>query len=83
MRKSVLAGSALAALAASPRPRALIGTVRADASDPKALIAQLNGAFEEFKATQRAAAVKSKVDDVLLNEKIDTINAPSRTSRRR
>jgi HK97 family phage major capsid protein len=74
MRKSVLAGSALAALAASPRPRALIGTVRADASDPKALIAQLNGAFEEFKTTHEQQ-LKSKVDDVLLNEKIDTINA--------
>lgn len=73
MRKSVLAGSALAALVASPRPRALIGTVRADASDPKALIAQLNGAFEEFKTTHEEQ-LKSKIDDVLFNEKLDTIN---------
>jgi HK97 family phage major capsid protein len=42
--------------------------------DPKALITQLNAAFEEFKTTndQKLAA---KVDDVLLNEKMTAINA--------
>jgi HK97 family phage major capsid protein len=55
------------------RPRALIGTVRADASDPKALITQLNGAFEEFKNTNEEQ-LKSKVDDVLFNTKLDAIN---------
>lgn len=56
------------------RPRALIGSVRAEASDPKALVAQLNGAFDEFKKAHEEQ-LKSKVDDVLLNEKVDTINA--------
>lgn len=74
MRSSALAGSALTALVASPRPRALIGIPRADANDPKALIAQLNGAFEEFKAAndQKLAA---KIDEPLLNQKIEAINA--------
>lgn len=71
MKNTALAGVGLAALVA---PRALIGFPRADASDPKALIAQLNGAFEEFKASheQKLAA---KVDDVVLNNKIDALNA--------
>lgn len=73
MKTTALAGAGLAALAASTRPRALIGMPRADASDPKALIAQLNGAFEEFKTAQEQK-LASKVDDVLLNEKVDTLN---------
>ncbi len=56
------------------RPRALIGSVRADATDPKALIAQLNGAFEEFKAAQDQK-LAAKADDVVLTNKIDAINA--------
>lgn len=55
-------------------PRALIGVPRADATDPKALVAALNTAFDEFKKTHEEQ-LKSKVDDVLLNEKVDTINA--------
>ena len=40
--KNILLGGAM--------PRAIVGgMVRADASDPKALIGQLNAAFEEFK----------------------------------
>jgi HK97 family phage major capsid protein len=70
MKKNALAGVGLAALAT---PRALIGFPRADASDPKALIAQLNGAFEEFKATNEQK-LSAKVDDVLLNTKLDAIN---------
>lgn len=73
MNKSVFAGAGIAALAASARPRALIGSIRADANDPKALIAQLNGAFEEFKASQ-AQALAAKADDVVLNNKIDALN---------
>lgn len=56
------------------RPRALIGTVRADASDPKALITQLNAAFEEFKAANDEK-LSAKIDDVVLTTKIDAINA--------
>jgi HK97 family phage major capsid protein len=73
MKKTALAGVGLAALV-SARPRALIGLPRADATDPKALITQLNGAFEEFK-TANNQALSSKVDDVVLNNKIDAINA--------
>lgn len=50
--------------------RGLVG-VRADASDPKALLAQVNGAFEEFKASHSADLKKH---DVLLTEKTDRIN---------
>jgi HK97 family phage major capsid protein len=56
------------------RPRALIGTVRADATDPKALVAQINGAFEELKSTIDDK-IAAKADDVVLNNKIDAINA--------
>jgi HK97 family phage major capsid protein len=54
-------------------PRALVGTVRADASDPKALIGQIQNAFEEFKAAQEEK-LAAKVDDVVLNNKIDALN---------
>jgi hypothetical protein len=74
MKKSLLvAGAALASLAAAPRPRGLIGIPRADVSDPKALIAALNTAFEEFKSTNEQK-LGAKVDDVLLDAKIDAIN---------
>lgn len=68
----VLAGSALASLSV---PRAIIGGragVRADASDPRALFAQLNQAFEEFKATNDQA-VGAKVD-ALVTEKVTRID---------
>jgi len=55
------------------RPRALIGTVRADATDPKALVAQLNNAFEEFKAANDQK-LASKIDDVVLDTKLGAIN---------
>lgn len=74
MTKLLMASAACAALSAAPRPRGLIGMPRADASDPKALIAALNQAFEEFK-TANEQKIAAKVDDALLDEKIDTINA--------
>lgn len=74
MKNLALASAAMAVLAASPRPRAIAGTVRADATDPKALIAQINSAFEEFKVAQNQA-LAAKADDVVLNNKIDAINA--------
>ncbi len=55
------------------RPRAIAGLVRADASDPKALVAQLNAAFEAFKE-KNEESLKSKVDDAVLNEQIGKIN---------
>jgi len=74
MKKLALASVALAALTAGPRPRALVGTPRADASDPKALVAQLNNAFEEFKKANDEK-LAAKIDEPLLNEKIEAINA--------
>lgn len=73
MKKLALASVATAALIASPRPRAIIGIPRADVSDPKALIAQLNAAFEEFKATQEKS-VAAKADDAVVNDKIDKLS---------
>jgi len=56
-------------------PRAVTGArLRADATDPKALIEALNKSFEEFKAAHDQK-LKAKVDDVVLNEKIDKINS--------
>jgi HK97 family phage major capsid protein len=73
MKKFALASVASAALIAQPRPRALIGFPRADASDPKALVTALNTAFEEFKATNEQK-IAAKVDDVLFTEKLENIN---------
>lgn len=55
-------------------PRALRGAVRADASDPKALISALQGAFNEFK-DKNDQALKAKADDAVLTEQIGKINA--------
>lgn len=62
------AGAAVVAM-----PRAVHAAPRADANDPKALIAQINTAFEEFKATNDAA-LKGKVDDAAMNAKLAAIN---------
>lgn len=55
-------------------PRAIIGTVRADVSDPKAIADQLQKAFAEFKDANEKQ-LGAKVDDVLFNEKMTAINA--------
>ncbi|MAG25018.1 phage major capsid protein [Candidatus Pacearchaeota archaeon] len=68
----MIAGAGLAALAANA-PRGLVAMPRAEANDPKALVAQLNNAFEEFKAAQDEK-LASKADDVVLNEKVDRLN---------
>lgn len=54
-------------------PRALCGAVRADASDPKAMIGQLQAAFEEFKKANDEK-LKAKAD-VVLDEKVQRIDA--------
>ncbi len=51
--------------------RGLVG-IRADVSDPKALLASISTAFEEFKAAHNAALAKA---DVVQTEKVDRINA--------
>lgn len=71
----LLAGStALCALSAAARPAAIAGSIRADVSDPKAMIAALNTAFEEFKKTNDEK-LSAKVDDTLVNEKLSALNA--------
>lgn len=59
------------------RFRGLSGVVKADASDPKALIGQINAAFEEFKTehNKELADVKAGMADVVQTEKVDRINA--------
>lgn len=73
MKNSTLAIAAIAALTMTAAPRALCGTVRAEA-DPKAAIAALNAAFGEFKATNDER-LKAKVDDVVLTEKLTRLDA--------
>lgn len=54
-----------------------MGVVRADATDPKALLGEINKAFEAFKAehTKEIADVKAGMADVVQTEKVDRINA--------
>ena len=58
-------------------PRAIAGTVRADAADPATLIRALNGAFDEFKTThaREIEEIKAGKTDVLTKDKLDAINA--------
>jgi len=70
---ALLAGASLAAHAASA-PAALHARPRADASDPKALIEQLNVAFAAFKE-KHEEELKSRVSDTVLTEHVDRINA--------
>ncbi|MFG1341877.1 phage major capsid protein [Xanthobacter autotrophicus] len=72
--KHVIPAALAASTALAPVPRALCGVPRADATDPKAMVAALATAFEEFKAAhdQKLAA---KADDVVLTEKIARIDA--------
>lgn len=60
-------------IALAARPRAIAGTIKADASDPKVLLAQLNSAFETFKE-KNEQDLKSKVDDVVMSEQLGKIN---------
>lgn len=62
----------LGAALATPAPRALFGTVKADASDPKALFAELQKTFSEFKAANEAA-MKGKADVIALDQ-VERIN---------
>ncbi len=57
------------------KPRALRGVaaVRADASDPKALLEALNKAFETFK-TEHTAEIAALRKDIVQTEKVDRIN---------
>lgn len=58
-----------------PVPRAVTSFgLRADANDPKAMIAALNNAFEEFKKAHDEK-LKSKADDTIVNDKLQKIDA--------
>lgn len=54
-----------------------VAMVRADASDPAALVTQIKTAFEEFKAAndQRIKALEAGKSDAVLDQKVDKINA--------
>jgi HK97 family phage major capsid protein len=60
-----------------PRRVRGIAAVRADGSSPAAIIAQLQTAFEEFKAENdaRLKDLTKGQEDVVRNEKVDRINA--------
>ncbi|MFZ0269935.1 phage major capsid protein [Caulobacter sp.] len=85
--KLALAASALSCVAANANvrpaavlqpstrglPRAIVGQgVRADVSDPKAMFASLQTAFEEFKAANEQKL--SGKADVLVDQKVEKIN---------
>jgi HK97 family phage major capsid protein len=55
------------------KPRAVHAAPRADATDPKAMLAELKAAFDDFKKANDEK-LKSKTDDVVMNEKVDRIN---------
>jgi HK97 family phage major capsid protein len=63
-------------------PRAIIGNgVRADNTDPKAMIAAVQTAVTELRASLEEK-LKSKVDDAVLNEKIDRIDGAVDTAQK-
>ena len=78
MKKAVLlaAGAAIA-----PMPRAILGSrVKMDASDPKALIEQIQAAVKEMRETndQRLSRIESKVDPLdveKFNKLSDTVSS--------
>ncbi len=65
---------AIAAAINTPRPRAIVGqSVRADNTDPKAMISAIQAAFEEFKKANDEK-LKGKAD-IVLDEKVERIDA--------
>jgi HK97 family phage major capsid protein len=68
--------TALVALAATAAPRAVCA-VRADATDPKALVEQLNAAFEEFKRKndERLAQAEKRGEDAVTKDEVTKLNA--------
>ena len=72
--KKLSQSALLAAGATIAMPRAVHAAPRADASNPAALIAQIQAGFEEFKGTIDAN-LGAKADDVVVQAKLDTLNA--------
>ncbi|MEL6707618.1 MAG: phage major capsid protein [Pseudomonadota bacterium] len=61
------------ALALGPAPAALCAAPRADASDPNALLTELNTAFAAFRE-KHDEQLGAKVDDTVLTEHVERIN---------
>lgn len=77
MRNLVLASASSLAVAAIARPRAVCAMPRADATDPKALVEQIQETFTAFKAEndKRLAQLETKAgEDVVTKEAVDKIN---------
>jgi HK97 family phage major capsid protein len=66
---------ALTGLLAAAMPRAICA-VRADAQDPKALVEQLNAAFEEFKKKndERLAQAEKRGEDAVTKDEVTKLN---------
>jgi len=64
-------------MAYDSKPARGIMSLRADASNPAAILAQLQKAFDDFKATdaERQKGINAKFDDVVTNDKLDKVNA--------
>ncbi|MDE8654778.1 phage major capsid protein [Novosphingobium album (ex Liu et al. 2023)] len=73
MKHTSRAAMIAAGAAVVSSPRAVFAMPRADGADPKALVAQINTAFEEFK-TVNNAALAGKADDAVVSEKLGKIN---------
>ncbi len=75
--KSLIASAAMAVALNSVAPHRGMATPKADMSDPKVVIEQLNQAWTEFQAANdiRLTALDAKLEDVVTNEKVDRINA--------
>lgn len=68
---------ALLAATALARPRGIAGLVRADVSDPKAMLDELNKAWAAFRDEHKkeVADLKAGMGDYVQSEKVDRINA--------
>ncbi len=78
MKTTLIAGAALTALIAAPRPSGLVGvSLRADANDPAAVLGELNRAFAEFRAqnNERLAALEAGRTDPIATERVEALNA--------
>jgi len=72
--KNLSKAALVAAGATVAMPRAVHAAPRADASNPAAMIAQIQAGWEEFKGTIEANLGK-KADDTVVQSKLDAINA--------
>lgn len=76
MGKSISATAMVAMASTALQPTRGIQMVRADTSDPVALVGQVNAAFTEFRETNDRALeeIRAGMEDVVTTEKVDRIN---------